>query len=93
MPRTNEEIIKQLPHTKDGVPILIGDTVFIENDDHSYWGESDVLELVVCSISSNLNQYNSSWYTGKFCIIAGDAEFGNEECYSNRESLLAQTTS
>lgn len=79
------EARRKLPHTKDGVPIFLGDEVFIENRDTSYWEDEDeIMKVVVTAI--NLDCECAS-YEGDFTIGCEGIEAGNLDFYSSDDAL------
>ena len=79
----HENIIKKLPFTSDGVPIVPGDMIWFKNTDHAYFGEDEAIEAKVQSISLGID-FNE--YKGTHTIVAGDWEGGNLDCYSDENN-------
>lgn len=75
-------LLARIPCTKDGVRILWGDTVYTPHPDRVPWDDDYILAVEVESIAIGSS---SSWYTGTHIIVAGDVEFGNLDCYSDKE--------
>lgn len=83
-----DQLIERLPKTKDGFPILIGDSVFIANDDKFYFGDDDILVFKVDSIMLKPTKgAMAQWYSGKFVIGGEDHETGNLDCYALKENM------
>lgn len=75
-------IERKMPHTKDGKPIFLGDTVYLENPDREFFGEDEIISQQVSSISLNTPP---TCYEGKFVITCEDWEGTENEVYSSRE--------
>ena len=76
--------LERLPKTGDGQPIFLGDTLFCENFDRSWFGESDVIEVKITSIHAGL-VFDS--YRGTVTVSGEDVELGNLEFYADREAV------
>lgn len=48
------EALARSPMTADGVPIFLGDTVYVENPDSSYFGNEEVLTIQVHYMSADI---------------------------------------
>lgn len=78
------DLLARLPLTADGVPILLGDTVWVENEDTAYFGPDAILELKVecLSVGTSFDEYK-----GTVTVCGPDLECGNLDCYANKETL------
>ena len=81
------DLLVRIPCTKDGKPILWGDTVYIANPDGAPWEDGYVLPVKVESIMIGCHFEE---YDGTHTIMAGDNECGNLECYSACELVPAE---
>lgn len=81
---------KSVPRTVDGVEILCGSIVHIDNNDTAYFGQSETLE---CKVTGFTTEKLFEDYKGRFVIMAdcGDEaiEFGCEDCYADVANLLS----
>ncbi len=77
------ELLARLPLSADGAPILLGDTVFVENEDTAYFGDEPILELKVVCLSAGV----AFDYKGTVTVGGDDLECGNMDCYANKETL------
>jgi hypothetical protein len=79
------DLLARIPHTKDGKPILWGDKVYYPDPDVATYSHfEDVHEIEVHSITIGTSFEE---YIGTHTILAGDFEFGNLECYSQRAAV------
>lgn len=81
-----KDLLARIPCTKDGVPILWGDTVFTPDPDMAPWEDDYIIAVEVEAITIGCS---FSEYTGTHTIVAGDFEFGNLDCYSKKELVPA----
>jgi hypothetical protein len=81
---SSTELLARLPLSADGAPILLGDTVFVENEDTSYFGDEPILELKVMCLSAGVA---FDQYKGTVTVGGDDLECGNLDCYANKETL------
>lgn len=83
------ELLKATPHTFDGIPIYLGQTVYVVNDDRDFFGPDEAIEMKVESLTLGTNFLA---YTGGFTVTSESYEFGNLDCYSTKESCLKSTS-
>lgn len=77
-------LLERIPKTADGRAIFLGDTVFCENFDRSWFGDDPVLAVKVTSIVDGL-VFNS--YSGTVTVSGEDVEMGNLDFYSTPEAV------
>jgi hypothetical protein len=80
-----EAIEARLAKTKDGKPIVHGDTIYwVVSEDEDYWGEprGTPLSFVVqyVSVGTTFPEYE-----GTHTVCCDDIECGNMECYASLE--------
>lgn len=75
----SEYLLKRLPLTNDGLPILPGGKVYCEDPDKIMLRLEDVISMTVSSIHSEVD---FDEYQGGYTIGGSDFECGNLDCWS-----------
>lgn len=77
-------LLARLPHTADGKPILLGDTIYTVNRDPSYWGDDPILEGNVETVYLGLSFPD---YKGQFTVCTDEWESGNLDCWADKANV------